>query len=402
MENKKKILSQPVKHSDKIAKDIINVMMQKEQSGNVHFDEWIEDNPYATDSLNKLSDEKWLKDKMANYPQSNRDLGTEMLVSKIKRKKRNSLIKNITAIAAAVISISFLVYNYSSDGEQGADARVIVATQAPKVGLNYTEPILITTEGAIAKVNSQIAQMDKRVINLDEISQAAEQTNTTTMIDGREILVDKKYNRLVVPEAQTSSIELNDGTVVHLNANSELLFPENFDGESRNVILNGEGYFEVSKLGKPFIVQSGSVEIKVYGTEFNVNSYNIECVQTTLVEGSVAVMALGKKQMLNPSEQCVVDILDGSVSTEVVNTKRYTSWKDGVKVFEEDGLVYLLERLSQWYGVDFVLENNNYDELTFTTVIYNETKLEGVIKLIETLNVNIEFIKTERGGYVVK
>ena len=82
---------------------------------------------------------------------------------------------------------------------------------------------------------------------------------------------------------------LEDSTEVWLNADSRLTYPETFDGSQRRVTLEGEAYFKVAKdATKPFVVVSGSQEVRVYGTEFNVCAYSDEKdIRTTLVEGSI-------------------------------------------------------------------------------------------------------------------
>ena len=94
--------------------------------------------------------------------------------------------------------------------------------------------------------------------------------------------------------AECRSIQLPDGTKVMLNHFSSLTYPERFRGKRREVTLNGEGYFEVSKNAEhPFIVQAEAVRVQVLGTHFNIESYpNDPEVKTTLFEGSVAVLSV--------------------------------------------------------------------------------------------------------------
>jgi len=99
---------------------------------------------------------------------------------------------------------------------------------------------------------------------------------------------------LFVPAGQRARITLPDGSTVWLNAGSRLLYPSVF-GEERKVSLTGEGYFDVAKNPeKPFIVSTGSIDIKALGTEFNVYNYSkAEYISTTLIDGSVKVYRTG-------------------------------------------------------------------------------------------------------------
>ena len=91
--------------------------------------------------------------------------------------------------------------------------------------------------------------------------------------------------------AETRTVRLPDGSSVMLNHYSSLSYPEKFKSDKREVELNGEAYFEISKDKKhPFIVQTETMDIQVLGTHFNVDAYqNNPDVKTTLLSGSVAV-----------------------------------------------------------------------------------------------------------------
>jgi transmembrane sensor len=108
----------------------------------------------------------------------------------------------------------------------------------------------------------------------------------------RESVADKKVTFV---EAQTafgikSKIILADSTVVYLNSGTEISYPERFTGKDRRILLNGEAYFEVHKNGKhPFTVETDKLDIKVFGTHFNVSAYRGDNIETTLLEGSVGV-----------------------------------------------------------------------------------------------------------------
>ena len=99
-----------------------------------------------------------------------------------------------------------------------------------------------------------------------------------------------EYNVLEVPRGGEYTVTLSDGTVVYLNSGSELRYPVAFGVERRDVFLSGEGYFEVAKDAKrPFFVNADKLKIRVYGTSFNVNTYNLANVETVLVEGKIGI-----------------------------------------------------------------------------------------------------------------
>ena len=109
--------------------------------------------------------------------------------------------------------------------------------------------------------------------------------------------------------AEVRNLTLPDGTEVTLNRYSSLTCPKRFEHDRRDVRLQGEAYFEVSKdARRPFTVEAGGMEVQVLGTHFNVEAYPADTeVRTTLLEGSVAVSTdHGKKRLLlQPNEAAV-------------------------------------------------------------------------------------------------
>lgn len=106
---------------------------------------------------------------------------------------------------------------------------------------------------------------------------------------------DKTWQSIYVPAGQRAELMLADGTKVWLNSRSTLTFPGSFKGNIRNVKLDGEGYFAVTKnVEQPFIVETNKCNVKVLGTEFNVMAYAADSVwETSLLEGAVEILVPG-------------------------------------------------------------------------------------------------------------
>ena len=97
-------------------------------------------------------------------------------------------------------------------------------------------------------------------------------------------------NTVSVPAGQRTNITLPDGTNVWLNARTTLQYPVTFSQKQRTVFLKGEAYFQVAHdRQKAFVVVTDDIEVKVYGTEFNINTRVADYVQTTLVRGAVSI-----------------------------------------------------------------------------------------------------------------
>ncbi|MCL6267877.1 FecR family protein [Flagellimonas myxillae] len=169
------------------------------------------------------------------------------------------------------------------------------------------------------------------------------------------------YNTLYIPYSKRFNIVLSDGSKIHLNSGSTLKYPVKFlDGMSREVYLDGEAFFEVAENKESeFIVNTNGLTTKVYGTKFNVNSYEGDDVQeVVLVEGSVGVQNDNSETnefVLKPSEKASIG-LDGQLLRKSVDVSGYIAWIDGILVFENERLENVLKRLERHY--DVAIKNN--------------------------------------------
>ncbi|MDR1746116.1 MAG: FecR domain-containing protein [Tannerella sp.] len=148
---------------------------------------------------------------------------------------------------------------------------------------------------------------------------------------------------------------LSDGTVVWLNAKSQLTCPETFVEDRRIVSLEGEGYFEVAEdKTKPFVVQAGSIAIEVLGTAFNIANYRSDSIiETVLVRGSVQVAgtSLGDNIRLKPDQMLVCGKTGKDAEVSATNAKRRADWTKDRLVFDNDCLADILVSMESWYKV---------------------------------------------------
>ena len=158
-------------------------------------------------------------------------------------------------------------------------------------------------------------------------------------------------------------LTLDDGTLVHLNYNTRLIYPEKFGRGDRNVILDGEAYFMVAKdKSRPFIVHTPNGDVKVYGTEFNVNTTGNN-TSVVLVKGSVSVTPTGgKEQLMNPGQLCEFSVENLMLST--IDVEPYIAWNEGKFSFEEWPLERIMQVISRWYGreVEFTSEDIKHQQ----------------------------------------
>ena len=167
-------------------------------------------------------------------------------------------------------------------------------------------------------------------------------------------------NKIVVPPGQRANLTLSDGTNVWLNACSELTYPASFTEESRKVSLKGEAYFDVSKDAEhPFVVQTKKCDIKVLGTEFNVQADESDCeFSAALLEGSIELtnkMNPGPSIRLTPMQKA--EWTGGKIVVDSIRNLDNYRWKEGLICFEDMRFADLMQRFEKTYDIRIVIQN---------------------------------------------
>lgn len=168
------------------------------------------------------------------------------------------------------------------------------------------------------------------------------------------------FNQLVVPKGKRSRLTLSDGTTMHVNSGTRVIYPNKFVGDTREIYVDGEIYIEVTPNKKiPFIIKTSDINVQVLGTKFNVMAYESDAnKQVVLVSGSVKVSSkdTDKNTVLVPSD--MYSYSDKKESVTKVDTEKYTAWTDGVYYCESESLDLVMLRLSRYYGVDIDCDEN--------------------------------------------
>jgi ferric-dicitrate binding protein FerR (iron transport regulator) len=172
-------------------------------------------------------------------------------------------------------------------------------------------------------------------------------------------------NQVIVssnPRGQKSTVVLPDGTMVRLNSESYIEYPEEF-GNQREVRLVGEAFFNVvHDSAHPFIVHSGDVSVRVLGTSFNVQAFPYEeSMSVAVVTGRVVVeqetAQFSRKQgVLLPKEMLRIDHKTGTFEKKTYDPDEMVAWKDGILAFKKASFNEIADRLERWYGVKFVIK----------------------------------------------
>ena len=180
-------------------------------------------------------------------------------------------------------------------------------------------------------------------------------------------------------KGQKLTTYLPDGSKVILNSNSKIYYELPFNGDERNIRLEGEAFFKVEKDSlKPFIVVSGDISTTVLGTSFNIKSISEESVEVSLVSGRVAVRNQREKTksvILNPGEIAIAKKSKTIVVAEFDYLERI-AWKDGVLVFSNATFAEIIKKLEQWYGITIHIVGGIDEDFHFTAKYDNHTLKE--------------------------
>ena len=202
------------------------------------------------------------------------------------------------------------------------------------------------------------------------------------------------------PKGSVSEMVLPDGSVIFLNADSKIKY--SIDGENgmREVFLEGEAWFDVEKnIDKPFLVHTPFYDVNVTGTQFDIKAYKTDNILTTTLEkGQIIIQSTDnfklaeKNVVMNPGEQAILNKNSKDLTIKKVNTKWFTSWKDNKLIFVNMNLKELEIVLERKYGVDIEIKNKEILNLHFDGTIKDESIIEFLEIIQETLPINYNII----------
>ena len=200
---------------------------------------------------------------------------------------------------------------------------------------------------------------------------------------------DKTWQSIYVPAGQRAELMLADGTKVWLNSRSTLTFPGSFKGNIRNVKLDGEGYFAVTKnVEQPFIVETNKCNVKVLGTELNVMAYAADSVwETSLLEGAVEILVPGSNNSGMRLEPNMMASLKGNRLVKGrIKEVDYFLWREGLLCFNDISVRDMIEKLKLYYGVDIVVNNTRILKNRYTGKFRTKDGVEHVLKVLKLNN----------------
>lgn len=211
-------------------------------------------------------------------------------------------------------------------------------------------------------------------------------------------------NIVSVNKGQRAGITLPDGTIVHLNSESKLTYTPDFNGKLREVVLEGEAFFEVTpNKEKPFIVKTSVFDVEVLGTSFNVSVYNDEnIVETALMEGKVKLTMQGcpsKPVYLTPSQKFIYSRSDRQGTISIMEGDTELAWKQGILAFSAEPLEEVFRKIERWYGVTMHYDKESLVNDNFT----GQFKMISIQEMMNILRMhyNLKFKIENNDIYII-
>ena len=266
----------------------------------------------------------------------------------------------------------------------------IVASSVAPIQPGCSQAVLVLDDGRKVFLKEE----EEGVISEDkEITVTGEKDRLVyTSSEGKNV-DEIRFNELEVPRGGEYKVRLADGTLVYLNSATRMKYPVKFDEKERKVYLSGEAYFEVAKdPERPFFVEMEGVEVRVYGTSFNVNTHQEGNIQTVLVKGSIGVKVLssGMESVIRPGQMAEFKQGNTKVDVKDVNVAVYTDWKDGIFRFENQRLEDILAVLSNWYDMNVFYQTVSVKELHFSGYMERYKDVSVILEAI-TLSTGVTF-----------
>lgn len=317
----------------------------------------------------------------------NIDIQSQSRLSKTYRLRRMITSVSVAAVLLGIVCIGIYFVLYS----RPADLSVIAAQMIKTATNDSTEiSLMISADKVITvKKGATVAYSSDGEITIDGekiIGTHQDETNT--------------YNQLIVPKGKTSRLVLADGSSMHINAGTKVVFPRHFKEDQREIFVDGEIYIDVKhNAAVPFFVKTANFEVEVLGTVFDVNAYSEETLsEVVLVRGLVKIKDHSNKEMhLLPNQ--LAPIREGKlVGKQNVDTSTYILWTQGLLSCENEPLGRLFRKLHQYYGVP-ILYDSSVESLQINGNLDLTCSLDEVLRRI-ALAAPISYHQSA-SGYIV-
>ena len=320
---------------------------------------WLEASPENRNAYESLMKDylriRWVQENV----QIREEQAKKIIFSSLKKKRNLTPYYGVAASIAVLLIVT--LFFFIREDKQIVSEKLVTSEIKPI----QSKAILVLSTGEqiqLTKSTQKIQEQDGSVLKIDSVMGVQYDSLSTKRAE------KPIYNKIVVPRGGEYFVTLSEGTKVWLDADSELEYPVFFSGDFREVKLKGNAYFCVTKKNdKPFVVRAGEFSLKVYGTEFNVNAYDLQNIETVLVNGSIGFKAniSTPERMMAPNELAVSDSRTGLSEIHQVDIYPYIAWKNQNIVFVNERLESIMEKMARWYDVTVFFQDESLKDLRF-------------------------------------
>lgn len=341
--------------------------------------------------------ERWKTKRLANerFLQKLETLETDRDISRRLNKELEGTLSSTWKKLSALEKKSRRLFIYRT---AAAAVLLLVAVSSVLLMTRDLGPGNFEGNTAPGSVKATLELADGRKVDLSPtVTDVVEDNAARINIDKGEVSYTGKddvdsivYNTIVIPRKGEYKIVLSDGSVIWLNAESTLRYPQKFIGKERRVFLTGQAYFDVAHDSTmPFVVETEAQELTVLGTKFDISAFADEnVVLSTLVSGSIKINVKNTDEqvLLIPGQQAIVNKESRLLNVASVDVSEITAWKDGFFSLENVTMEELVSRLSRWYDVDFQFEDENVKTLSFKGSLPRYDDLISVLDILQIIS----------------
>lgn len=338
---------------------------------------WLEASPENRNAYESLMKDylriRWVQENV----QIREEQAKKIIFSSLKKKRNLTPYYGVAASIAVLLIVT--LFFFIREDKQIVSEKLVTSEIKPI----QSKAILVLSTGEqiqLTKSTQKIQEQDGSVLKIDSVMGVQYDSLSTKRAE------KPIYNKIVVPRGGEYFVTLSEGTKVWLDADSELEYPVFFSGDFREVKLKGNAYFCVTKKNdKPFVVRAGEFSLKVYGTEFNVNAYDLQNIETVLVNGSIGFKANEStpERMMEPNELAVSDSRTGLSEIHQVDIYPYIAWKNQNIVFVNERLESIMEKMARWYDVTVFFQDESLKDLRFDCNMRRYTDIRDLFFFLE-------------------
>ena len=355
--------------------------------GEIQEEEFQEEELFLADRIHKA-----ISANKITLGKNQKNLLDQRIIESIRRSKRNKTVAWFGSAAALLVMVGLTIFFQLQSQSDISDfvSGISVRSDSELTQLMLSGKKIIQIDAKESKIAYSSNGQEVKIDAQEKINQSVEADVTS-------------YNTVVVPYGKRSQITLSDNSTIWLNSGSKLVYPVRFANNKREVYLDGEAVFEVAPdKNHPFLVVTRDIEIKVLGTVFDLCAYTDDSTVNTVLERGSVELIYKRGSLFGPTKEKMVpgmlakfDLADETMMQKKVNTKDYTSWKDGYLVMEKNSLGSITKKLSRYYNVSIEIESAELADETFSGYLDLRNSATQVLSLISEM-MDIELEQTDR------